>query len=361
MERADWQTKTNRTGNLHLTDAEAEQLLTDGNLLELGASAQQARYAIHPENVVSFVIDRNINYTDGCVTGCGFCGFHCHPEKATTVDTETLLAKVQETVDLGGTGILLQGGMNPMLTWDYYTGMLRDIRNRFPDLHIHGFSPPEIHWFSEQTGKSLEQVIRELKEAGLTSIPGGGAEILSDKVRQIISPRKCTADQWVQVMRTAHKMGLRTTATMMFGVGETMSDRVEHLRRIRDLQDETGGFTAFIPWPYQIYKNRFIEKENTGVDYLRTLAVSRLYLHNVANIQASWVTQGKKMGQVALMFGANDLGSTMIEENVVRSVGVSHSISSDELIHLIHDAGFDALQRTNTYGAVRLTKREDNP
>ena len=349
------------SGNYNLTDTEAEQFLSGGHLLELGAAAHAVRNRLHPENRVSFVIDRNINYTDGCVTGCGFCGFHRRPDQAVTLDIPALLEKVGETVDLGGTGILLQGGMNPELPWSYYTDMLRSIRKAFPSLDIHGFSPPEIHWFSRHHGGSVSDVIRELMDAGLSSIPGGGAEILSDRVRQRISPKKCMSDQWIDVMRTAHGLGLKTTATMMFGIGESMSDRVEHFRRIRNLQDETGGFTAFIPWPYQVYRDRFIRHPNTGTDYLRTLAVSRLYLHNVPNVQASWVTQGRKMGQVALQFGANDLGSTMIEENVVRSVGVAHMISADELIHLIHDAGYDAWQRTNTYGFVKSFPREHHP
>jgi len=346
------------TGNLPLTDDEALALLTGEDLLTLGALANDMRLRLHPEPEVSFVIDRNINYTDGCVTGCGFCGFHCDPDRATNLTVAQLVEKVAETVALGGTGILLQGGMNPDLPWSYYTDMLSGIKAAYPEIHIHGFSPPEIHWFSRQFDRPVADIVRDLVSAGLNSIPGGGAEILSEPVRQRTSPKKCSADEWIQVMRVAHQLGLKTTATMMFGVGETPAQRVEHLRRVRDLQAETGGFTAFIPWPYQVYKGRFIDHENTGVDYLRTLAVARLYLHNIPNIQASWVTQGRKMGQVALFFGANDMGSTMIEENVVRSVGVSHTISTEEMIRLIHDAGFDAVQRTNTYGVVRRYPRQ---
>lgn len=355
---ADIQTSHTDPRNHHLTDNAAVRLLESDDLLSIGADAHALRTELHPEPVVSFVIDRNINYTDGCVTECGFCGFHCRPENARTLTMDELKQKVAETVELGGTGILLQGGMNPDLSWDYYLDMLTGIKAAFPTVHIHGFSPPEIHWFAGRFNRSVRQVIEELVKAGLDSIPGGGAEILSDAVRRKVSPNKCSADEWIDVMRTAHSLGLRTTATMMFGVGETMDQRVEHLRRVRELQDETGGFTAFIPWPYQIYRNRFIRQENTGVDYLRTLAVARLYLDNVPNMQASWVTQGVKMGQVALSFGANDMGSTMIEENVVRSVGVSHTLDAPELVRLIHDAGYDALQRTNTYGFVRAFPKD---
>ena len=345
-------------GNYPLTEDEALFLLEQGDLLTIGALADRVRWQLHPEREVSFVVDRNINYTDGCITGCGFCGFHTEPKDARNLSYEELQEKVAETVKLGGTGVLLQGGMNPELPWDYYPGMLKSMKSAFPEIHIHGFSPPEIHWFSEFFHRPVEAVISELMEAGLDSIPGGGAEILSDPVRDRTSPKKCNSDQWIDVMRKAHGLGLKTTATMMFGVGESLSDRVEHFRRVRELQDETGGFTAFIPWPYQIHRGRFIQYENTGVDYLKTLATARCYLHNVPNVQASWVTQGKKMGQVALMFGANDMGSTMIEENVVRSVGVSHTISREEIIQLIHSAGFDAFQRTNVYGRVQDYPRE---
>ncbi|NOZ12500.1 MAG: dehypoxanthine futalosine cyclase [Acidobacteria bacterium] len=341
------------TGNHPLTEEEALFLLENKDLLAVGSLADRVRWRLHPEREVSFVVDRNINYTDGCITGCGFCGFHLDPNDAETLTFDELQEKVSETVKLGGTGVLLQGGMNPNLPWAYYPGMLKAMKSVFPEIHIHGFSPPEIHWFSEFFHRPVENIISELMEAGLDSIPGGGAEILSDPVRSRTSPKKCNSDQWIDVMRKAHGLGLKTTATMMFGVGESLADRVEHLRRIRELQNETGGFTAFIPWPYQIYKKRFISFENTGVDYLKTLAVARCYLHNIPNIQASWVTQGKKMGQVALMFGANDMGSTMIEENVVRSVGVSHTISREEMIQLIHSGGFDAFQRSNVYSRLK--------
>ncbi len=346
------------SGDLPISEEEAIELFNHSNILEIGYLADTVRWKIHPEKTASFVIDRNINYTDGCVTECLFCGFHKKPEECTTLDFDTLLKKVEETVKLEGTGILLQGGMNPKLPYSFYIEMLKTIKSAFPQIDIHGFSPPEIQFFSKHFKKPVKQILEEFIDAGLDSIPGGGAEILSDRVRKRISPKKCTSDQWIEVMREAHKLGLKTTATMMFGTGEDYTDRVEHFRRIRELQEETGGFVAFIPWTYQIYRGRLIKFENTGYDYLKTLSIARIYLHNIPNIQASWVTQGKKMGQIGLKFGANDLGSTMIEENVVKSVGVSHTISKEEIIRLIHNAGFDAVQRRNTYGFVKIYKRK---
>ena len=358
MDRIDKIKEKIYTGNLPITDEEALELFEYGNLLEIAHLADTVRWQIHPEKTASFVIDRNINYTDGCVTGCKFCGFHKKPEESLTLDFDTLLKKVDETVKLEGTGILLQGGMNPLLPYSFYIDMLKTIKNAFPQIDIHGFSPPEIQYFSKHFNKPVKQILEEFIEAGLGSIPGGGAEILVDKVRERISPKKCSADEWIEVMRQAHKLGLKTTATMMFGTGESFNDRIEHFRRIRELQEETGGFVAFIPWTYQIYKGRLIKFENTAYDYLKTLSIARIYLHNIPNIQASWVTQGKKIGQTGLKFGANDLGSTMIEENVVKSVGVSHTISKEEIIRLIHDAGFDAVQRRNTYGFVKKYPKE---
>ncbi len=345
------------SGNLPITEEEALALFEYNDILELGQLADFVKNSIHKEKTASFVIDRNINYTDGCITGCKFCGFHKKPENSETLSTEELLKKIEETVKLEGTGILLQGGMNPRLPYHFYITMLKTIKTAFPQIDIHGFSPPEIQFFSKHFQKPVKQILEDFIEAGLGSIPGGGAEILVDKVRNNISPKKCSSEEWLEVMREAHKLGLKTTATMMFGVGESFEDRIEHFEKIRSLQNETGGFVAFIPWTYQIYKNRLIKFENTAYDYLKTLSIARIYLHNIPNIQASWVTQGKKIGQVGLMFGANDLGSTMIEENVVRSVGVSYKISKEEMIRLIHDAGFDAVQRTNTYSFVKKYPR----
>jgi len=345
-------------GNILITDKEALTLFESNDLLSIATIANDVRWKLHPEDSVSFVVDRNINYTDGCITECGFCGFHNKPSACVTLNEEQLLEKVGETIELGGTGILLQGGMNPDLPFNYYINILKAMKETYPEIHIHGFSPPEIIYFAEKFQMLEEEVIEKFVEAGLSSIPGGGAEILSDRVRKKISPKKFSSERWIDVMRKAHKLGLKTTATMMFGIGENFEDRIEHFRRVRELQEETGGFTAFIPWTYQIYKNRFIKYDNTGFDYLKTLAIARIYLSNIPNIQASWVTQGKKMGQISLSFGANDMGSVMIEENVVKSVGVSYTISTEELVALIHQAGFDAVQRTNTYGIVNTFKKE---
>jgi cyclic dehypoxanthinyl futalosine synthase len=286
------------------------------------------------------------------VTRCRFCAFYRspdHPEAYRLSDAD-LSQKIEETLDLGGTQILLQGGMHPEMVLADYEALLRTIK--IFDVHIHGFSPPEIHYLAEKENRPLAVVIARLKSAGLDSIPGGGAEILVDRIRQQISPRKCTAGQWLDVMRTAHALGLRTTATMMFGHVESIEDRIDHLMKIRDLQDETGGFTAFIPWTFQPDNTRIDVPPATSVEYLRLLAVSRIVLDNIPNIQASWVTQGAKIAQVALSFGANDLGSTMIEENVVAAAGIHFRLPKDEMIRLIEDAGYTARQRDCFYQPV---------
>jgi len=248
---------------------------------------------------------------------------------------------------------MLQGGLHPGLAIDYYEDLLRSIKERFPQITIHSFGPPEIVHIAKVSGLSIERTLSRMKDAGLDSLPGGGAEILVDSVRHKISPKKISSDPWMEVMRVAHRLGMRTTATMMFGSIESRADRVEHLRRIRELQDESGGFRAFIPWTYQPGHTELGGETASGLDYLKTLAISRLYLDNVENVQASWVTQGPKIGQVALAFGANDLGSTMIEENVVRAAGVSHSVPAEEMVRMIADAGYGAAQRTTQYEIIR--------
>jgi len=321
-------------------------------LVELGALAHRARLRHHPEALVTYVVDRNINYSNICVSRCRFCAFwrdESAPD-AYVLTKDELASKIEETLALGGTQILLQGGLHPKLPLAWYEDMLRFIKG-WP-IHVHGFSPPEIVYFARLAGLSVEQTISRLRSAGLDSIPGGGAEILVERMRESRSPGKCSASEWLGVMAAAHGLGLRTTATMMFGEGETLAERVEHLRRVRALQDETRGFTAFIPWPFQPGNTALGGNEATAVDYLRTLAVARLYLDNFANLQASWVTQGPKVGQVALFFGANDFGSTMIEENVVAAAGVSHSMSREEIIRLIEDAGYQARQRTQAYELI---------
>ncbi|GAB4389565.1 MAG: cyclic dehypoxanthinyl futalosine synthase [Thermodesulfovibrionales bacterium] len=339
-----------------LSRKEALRLLGGADLLKLGRMADEERRRLHPEGVVTFVVDRNINYTNVCVNRCRFCAFwrdEADPE-GYVLGREELYRKIEETLALGGTQVLLQGGIHPGLGIDFYTGMLRDIKARYR-INVHGFSPPEIFHVAEKSGLTVREALWVLREAGLDSVPGGGAEILSDRVRERISPRKIRSGPWLRVMREAHMLGMRTTATMMFGIEEGPEDIVEHLDAIRSLQDRTGGFTAFIPWSFQPGNTEYDSRLQpaTGVDYLRVLAVSRLYLDNVRNIQASWVTQGIKLAQVALRFGANDLGSTMIEENVVSAAGVSHRVSREEMIEAIRAAGFEASQRDTYYNLIR--------
>lgn len=331
-------------------------LARQADLHQLGFLADGIRRRLHPEPVVTYVIDRNINYTDICISACKFCAFFKAPEDATgqVLSREELADKIRETQALGGTQILLQGGLHPDKPLEFYEDMLRFIKST--GIHIHGFSPPEIHHFSQISGLSITTVLERLIAAGLNSIPGGGAEILCDRVRSELAPRKCSADQWIAIMEEAHRLGLRTTATMMFGHIETMEERLEHLQRLRDLQDRSGGFTAFIPWPFQpdhtpLAATRKIEK-TTAVSYLRMLALSRIFLDNVQNIQASWVTQGPKIAQLSLFFGANDFGSTMIEENVVAAAGVHFRLSEAEIKRLVQDAGFTPQQRLMDYTPV---------
>lgn len=342
---------------MRLTDAEALDLLERGELLAVGAAADDVRRRLHPEDDVTFVIDRNINYTDYCVSGCRFCAFYKTPGSGEgyLLATADIHRKIEETIALGGTAIMMQGGLSPDLDIEWFEEVFAGIRDRFPQVHLHCLSPPEVVHIARQSGLSIEETLRRLRAAGLGSLPGGGAEVLVDRVRQAISPHKIRTDEWLDVMRSAHGLGMKTTATMMFGSLDTSADRVEHLRHLRDLQDETGGFTAFIPWSFQA-GNTALEEGHvpaTGVDYLRLLAVSRLYLDNFPSVQASWVTQGLRVGQVALSFGANDMGSTMIEENVVKAAGVSHAITVDEMVRLIRAAGFTPVQRDTLYREVR--------
>ncbi|MDH4318788.1 MAG: dehypoxanthine futalosine cyclase [Desulfobulbaceae bacterium] len=339
-----------------ITGAEFMRLAKDADLYQLGFLADGIRKEKHPEPLVTYVIDRNINYTDICISACKFCAFFKAPEDkdGSLLTFEELEQKIVETKELGGTQILLQGGLHPDKPLEYYEEMVRFIKST--GIHIHGFSPPEICHFAELSGLSIVEVLERLIAAGLDSIPGGGAEILSDRVRQILAPRKCSADRWIEVMESAHNLGMRTTATMMFGHVETMEERLEHLQRLRDLQDRTGGFTAFIPWPFQpdntaLHQASPIEK-TTGFEYLRMLALSRIFLDNFDNIQASWVTQGPKIAQLSLFFGANDFGSTMIEENVVAAAGVHFRLTEQEIRRLVQEAGFEPQQRLMDYTPV---------
>lgn len=339
-----------------LSDDEFIELHETGDLYQLGFLANAVREKLHPEKNVTYVIDRNINYTDICVSACKFCAFFKAPEDKDgyLLTKDELALKIRETQELGGTQILLQGGLHPDLQIEYYEDMLRFMKET--GIHVHGFSPPEIHHFAKVSKLSIAEVISRLIVAGLDSIPGGGAEILSDRVRDFTAPLKGTADNWIEVMEEAHKQGLRTTATMMFGHVETISERLEHLRRLRELQDRTKGFTAFIPWPFQPDHTALVEQahieKTTGYGYLRMLALSRIYLDNFENVQASWVTQGPKIAQLSLYFGANDFGSTMIEENVVAAAGISFRLSEEEIKGLVVDAGFKPRQRLMDYSLV---------
>jgi len=330
---------------------DALKLWREMDVVELGDLAHARRMRMHPEPMVTYIVDRNINYTNVCVSGCRFCAFYRppgHPE-GYVLGMDELARKVQETLDLGGGQILLQGGMNPDLDLDFYEEMLTFLKREFPDVAVHGFSPPEIIDLSERSGLSVRTVIARLIDAGLDSIPGGGAEILVDRVRREISPRKCSAGAWLDVMAQAHELGLRTTATMMFGHCEDIRDRLEHLSRLRDVQDRTAGFTAFIPWTFQPKNTQIDAPEASSAEYLKFLALSRLFLDNIANVQASWVTQGPHIGQMALLWGANDFGSTMIEENVVAAAGVHFLLPEEDLRALVHGAGFEPKRRRMDY------------
>jgi cyclic dehypoxanthinyl futalosine synthase len=333
---------------------EALDLFRSDDLIGIGMAADSLRRQFHPEGVVTYIIDRNINYTNFCTEYCSFCAFYrpLGHKEGYILDKEVVFAKIQETVDLGGTGILMQGGLHPDLKIEWYEDLLSSIRERFPQVWLHCFSAPEITCIAEVSGLSLRDTLARLRDAGLHSIPGGGAEILDDGVRHRISRLKCSTAEWIDVHRTAHQLGMRTTATMMFGCGETLEQRMNHLEIVRRIQEETGGFTAFIPWTFQRENTslgRFIKEEATAVEYLKTLAVSRLFLDNILNIQSSWVTQGLKTCQIGLRFGGNDVGSIMIEENVVSQAGARHHSSEEDLRRIIRDAGFVPKQRDTLY------------
>jgi cyclic dehypoxanthinyl futalosine synthase len=339
---------------MRLSSTQALDMLRSPDLLGLGLEADAVRQRLHPGGVISYQIDRNINYTNFCTEYCSFCAFYrpVGSSEGYLQPLESIFRKIDETLALGGTGILMQGGLHPDLKMDYYTGLLSSIKARYPALHLHCFSAPEILNVADICGMTVADVIARLRDAGLDSIPGAGAEILDDAVRYRIARLKCTTEEWLSVHRTAHHLGLRTTATMMFGVGETLEHRVNHLQRLRDLQDETGGFTAFIPWFFQRENTslgRFVKEEATAVEYLKVLAVSRLYLDNILNVQASWLTPGHKICQMALRFGGNDVGSILIEENVVNAAGCKNTSTEAELRRLISDAGFRPVKRDTLY------------
>jgi cyclic dehypoxanthinyl futalosine synthase len=339
-----------------MTAEECRTLLESQDIARIGAAADEIRERRHPGGVVTYIIDRNINYTNVCNVVCTFCAFYRRPGAPDTYvrTLEEICAKIDETIALGGTGVLMQGGLHPDFGIEWYEDLLRVLHAKYPSFQLHCFSPPEIHNIHLISGLDYETIMARLKEAGLYSLPGGGGEILDDEVRRRVST-KCTTDEWLAVMRAVHRVGLRSTATMMFGIGDTIAHRVSHLQRVRDLQDETGGFTAFIPWTFQRENTalgRRIKDEPTGVDYLKMLSVSRLFLDNIENFQSSWLTQGLKLGQVALRFGANDMGSIMIEENVVSAAGAHNCADEQMLRYLIREAGFIPQQRDILYRYV---------
>ncbi|MGY8768269.1 MAG: cyclic dehypoxanthinyl futalosine synthase [Pirellulales bacterium] len=338
-----------------LTPAEGLELVKSNDLLAIGKAADAVAQRLHPENYRTYNIDRNINYTNVCTAVCDFCAFYRGPnsEEGYVLPREVLLKKVEETVALGGDQILMQGGLHPKYKLDWYEELLSEIRSKFPSINLHAFSPPEIHHFAKLNNLSLEEVLSRLKNAGLGSLPGGGAEILVDRVRNEITRGKVMTDDWLNVMRVWHNMGGKGSATMMFGHVETLEERIEHLERLRQLQDETGGFTAYICWTFQPDHTDMADVKPQGAfEYLKMQAVSRLYLDNFANIQSSWVTQGLKIGQLALLYGANDMGSLMIEENVVAEAGTVHLLTLDQIRDSITELGFTPRQRDVHYNLV---------
>jgi cyclic dehypoxanthinyl futalosine synthase len=331
-------------------------LLESYDIAPIGAAAHELRMRKNPTDIVTYIIDRNINYTNVCNVVCTFCAFYRRPGKPDTYvhSFEEICKRIDETIALGGTGVLMQGGLHPDFNIEWYEDLLSRLHALYPDFQLHCFSPPEIHNIHLISGLDYETILRRLKTAGLYSMPGGGGEILDDEVRKRVST-KCNTQEWLDVMRAVHKVGLRSTATMMFGIGDKIEHRVRHLQRVRDLQDETGGFTAFIPWTFQRENTalgRKITEEPTGIDYLKMLAVSRLFLDNVQHVQASWLTQGLRLGQVGLRFGADDMGSIMIEENVVSAAGANSEANEKELRYQISEAGFRPQQRDILYKYV---------
>jgi cyclic dehypoxanthinyl futalosine synthase len=344
-----------------ISDEDAVALLRSRDLVAVGRVADEVRNRLNDPARVTFIIDRNLNYTNVCYTDCDFCAFYRRPgdtREGYLLPKPVIFKKIEETLAIGGTGVLMQGGHHPDLGIDYYEDLFSSIKSRYP-VHLHALSPSEVQHVARRSKLTIWETLSRLRDAGLDSLPGGGAEILVDRVRAVIAPKKTKTDEWLDVMRHAQRLGMSTTATMMYGHVETLEERVEHMRRIRELQDETGGFRAFISWTFQRDGNRLeglVQDDDmpTSFDYLLTQAVSRIYLDNVAHIQSSWVTQGMKVGQVALAFGADDMGSVMIEENVVSAAGTTHRTSTDELVHLIRAMGRTAVQRDTLYREVKV-------
>lgn len=342
-----------------MDDKEFLELWHHAELLDLADGANQVRDQRYPDGVVTFIIDRNINYTNICTCRCRFCAFYrdeAAPD-AYVITRPELYAKIDEAISLGATQLMIQGGLHPRLNIDFFTSMFSEIKARY-DITIHSLTAPEVVHIAKVSGISVQETLERLKQAGLSSLPGGGAEVLSDRVRSYISPRKIKSREWLQVMETAHQVGLSTTATMMMGSIDTIEDRLEHLRQIRELQDRTGGFRAFIAWTYQPGNTELGGSKADSLEYLRFLALSRLYLDNFDHIQGSWVTQGKQIGQLSLYFGADDLGSVMLEENVVKAAGTSNQISLQDMVNNITATGHKAAQRDTSYQRLRYF---DNP
>lgn len=345
-----------------ITFDEGVTLMKEGDLLALGQTADAICRRLHPEPFRTYNIDRNINYTNVCAAICHFCAFYrkVGDTDSYVLDRDVLLKKIEETVELGGDQILMQGGLHPDLPFSWYLDLLRDIKTHFPEVNIHGFSPPEIHFFHKKFKMSLREVLSQLKKAGLGSLPGGGGEILVDRVRRAMTKGKVLTDDWLNVHRVWHELGGKSTATMMFGHIETLEERIEHMDRIRRLQDETGGLTAFISWTFQPENTEMADVPASGAfEYLRVQAISRIYLDNVPNIQSSWVTQGAKIGQIALFFGANDMGSLMIEENVVSSAGTVHHLTLKEIRRAIRESGYIPRQRNVFYEYIDANPHEE--
>lgn len=338
-----------------MTEEEFLLLYAEADTLEIAKAANQIRDRRFPDNTITYVIDRNINYTNICSCGCRFCAFYRQTDDpdAYVIEESTLLAKIDEAIQLGATQLMIQGGLNSALKIDFYENMFRLIKSRY-DITIHSLTAPEIDFIAKNSGLTIKETLRRLKDAGLDSLPGGGAEVLHDEVRSSISPNKISSRQWLQVMQSAHEIGMESTATMMMGSIDTINHRLEHLREIRALQDKTGGFRAFISWTYQPGNTELQGKKISTLQYLRFLALSRLYLDNFEHIQGSWVTQGKRIGQITLFFGADDLGSVMIEENVVRAAGVAHRMLEEEIISLIAETGKIPAQRDTRYNILKL-------
>lgn len=346
-----------------MSNARALDFIKNADLIDLGVMASKRKRELHPKKITSFIVDRNINYTNVCWVDCKFCAFYRHPKdkEAYILSFEEIGKKIEELLDIGGTQILFQGGVHPKLKIQWYEDLVDWIHKKYPTITIHGFSAVEIDYISKISKISHKEVLERLHKKGLFSMPGAGAEVLSERVRKVIAPKKLTSDEWINVHRAAHQIGMKTTATMMFGSVDKDEDIIEHLRRVRELQDETGGFRAFIVWSFQpnqteLQKQGIVRFRASPNRYLKILALSRLYLDNFQNIQSSWVTQGSYIGQLALLFGANDLGSTMMEENVVSAAGVSNKMNQEEMVKLIKDIGAIPAKRDTAYNILKTYK-----